>query len=50
MVVIEHGEIKTVGEESDNDHGIPQLKDGSDDCIEGSMGGELLVARHTLSV
>ena len=46
----EHGEIETASEESDNDDEIPQLEDGSDDCIEGPMGGELLVARRTLSV
>ncbi|XP_048231221.1 uncharacterized protein LOC125370265 [Ricinus communis] len=50
MVARDHGEIETASEESDNDDEIPQLEDGSDDCIEGPMGGELLVARRTLSV
>ncbi|XP_048228809.1 uncharacterized protein LOC125369769 [Ricinus communis] len=50
MVARDHGEIETASEESDNDDEIPQLEDGSDDCIEGPTGGELLVARRTLSV
>ncbi|XP_048234376.1 uncharacterized protein LOC125370955 [Ricinus communis] len=50
MVARDHGEIETASEESDNDDEIPQLEDGSDDCIEGPMRGELLVARATLSV
>ena len=51
MVAREHGEIETKSEDSDHDdEEIPQLEDCSDDCIEGHMGGELLVTRRTLSV
>ena len=51
MVAREHGEIETASEDSDHDdEEIPQLEEYSDDCIEGPMGGELLVTRRTLSV
>ena len=51
MLAREHGDIEIASEDSDHDdEEIPQLEECSDDYIEGPMGGELLVARHTLSV